>query len=259
MILSLPVCMTTRTRSIPAQLKSAKVGITNALGQADILAALTPYSYTNTKLTAGLALLTAAETAVTVAANRLGQQKAATVKVVAARKALRDSFQDLAKVARAIFANDEAALGLMGLDVPMPLIEADLIVAARTLFTVSPYTPAMITVLDEHGFDTAWFTAARDKVDVLVAFNEAQADAIGAYETAAAAQKTALEELAVWFACFVKIARVALKGNRQWMERLGIVARTFPTRAQVKGKAKARATRAAKKLAQLPEPEAQAA
>jgi len=159
-------------------------------------------------------------------------------------------------VARAVFANDEQAIGLMGLDVPMPTAEADLIVAARTLFTVSPYTSAMLATLEDHGFDSAWFTAARAKIESVEAANVVQADAVGAYETAVEAQTAALDALTVWFACFVKIARVALKGNRQWLERLGIVARTFPTRAQVKGKAKAAATRAAKKLAQLPNSQA---
>ena len=130
--------MTIQNRSIPTQLKSARVAITNALGQTDIQAAVLPFSYTSAKLTAGLGLLTTAETSVTTTANKLGQQKAATVKVEAARKALRTSFQDLAKVARAVFAGDEAAISLMGIDVPMPRVEADLIVAARTLLDCSP-------------------------------------------------------------------------------------------------------------------------
>ncbi len=248
--------MSTSTSSIPVQLKSARVAIANALAQADILAALTPFSYNNTKLTAGLALLTAAENAVTAAANKLGQQKAATAKVVAARTVLRESFQSLAKVARAVFAQDEQAISLMGLDVPMPRAEADLIVAARTLFTVTPYTSAMMTTLEDHGFDSAWFTAARAKIDALEALNQTQADAKGAYESAADAQKSALAALGEWQSCFVKIARVALKGNRQWLERLGILALTFPTRAQVAGKAKAAATRAANKLTPLPNAQA---
>ena len=50
-----------------------------------------------------------------------------------------------------------------------------------------------------------------------------------------------------WVAQYVKIAKVALRGKKQLLEKIGVTARTSKRAAQRAASAKAAATRAAKK------------
>jgi hypothetical protein len=52
-----------------------------------------------------------------------------------------------------------------------------------------------------------------------------------------------------WVAQYLKIAKVALRGKKQLLEKIGVTARTTKTAAQRAAPKKAAATRAAKKAA----------
>ena len=69
----------------------------------------------------------------------------------------------------------------------------------------------------------------------------------GAAQQGTIEQDAALEALNEWTAQYRKIAKVALRGKKQLLEKIGIAARTSPTKAQIEGKAKAALTRANKK------------
>jgi len=52
-----------------------------------------------------------------------------------------------------------------------------------------------------------------------------------------------------WVARYLKIAKVALRGKKQLLEKIGVAVRTTKTKAQRAAPKKAAATRAAKKAA----------
>ncbi len=60
-------------------------------------------------------------------------------------------------------------------------------------------------------------------------------------------QEAALAKMNDWVAQYLKIAKVALRGKKQLLEKIGVIARTSKTAAQRAAPKKAAATRAAKK------------
>ena len=62
-------------------------------------------------------------------------------------------------------------------------------------------------------------------------------------------QDAALVMMNDWVAQYLKIAKVALRGKKQLLEKIGVAARTTKTKAQRAAPKKAAATRAAKKAA----------
>jgi hypothetical protein len=69
----------------------------------------------------------------------------------------------------------------------------------------------------------------------------------GASQQAAQDQEAALKAMNDWVAQYLKIAKVALRGKKQSLEKIGVTARTTKTAAQRAAPKKAAATRAAKK------------
>ena len=68
----------------------------------------------------------------------------------------------------------------------------------------------------------------------------------GTAQQATQDQDAALAAMNEWVAQYVKIAKVALRGKKQLLEKIGVTARTTKTAAQKAALAKAAATRAAK-------------
>ncbi len=68
----------------------------------------------------------------------------------------------------------------------------------------------------------------------------------GAAQQATQDQDAALAALSDWMAQYVKIAKVALRGKKQLLEKIGVLAHTSKTVAQRVASKKATATRAAK-------------
>jgi hypothetical protein len=71
----------------------------------------------------------------------------------------------------------------------------------------------------------------------------------GSAQQATEDQDAALAAMSDWVAQYVKIAKVALRGRRQLLEKIGVLARTSKTAAQQAAPQKAAVTRAAKKKA----------
>jgi hypothetical protein len=69
----------------------------------------------------------------------------------------------------------------------------------------------------------------------------------GSAQQAMEDQDAALAAMSDWVAQYVKIAKVALRGRRQLLEKIGVLARTSKTAAQQAAPKKAAVTRAAKK------------
>jgi len=69
----------------------------------------------------------------------------------------------------------------------------------------------------------------------------------GTAQQASQDQEAALKAMNDWVAQYLKIAKVALRGKKQLLEKIGVTARTTKTAAQRDAPKKAAATRAAKK------------
>jgi len=223
------------------QLTAAQLAITNSLADPEIKAAVAQYGYTTAKLNAGKALYEAALAAVNAQKSSRGDQKAATADLKAKEKDARDAYQAAAKVARAALDKDGLTkLGLVGKE---PRDTAGLIAAGYTLFD----NAADSQLLADFGYDTDRIAEERAKIEAFDQANQAQEMAKGAAQQATQDQEAALEKLNDWLAQYLKIAKVALRGKKQLLEKIGVTARTTKTAAQRAAPKKAAATRAAKK------------
>lgn len=229
--------------TIPQQLNAAQVAIANSLTDAEIKTAVAQYGYTTTKLNAGKALYDKALNTVNAQKSGRGDQKAATADLKVKEKDARDAYQAAAKVARATLSNEDlTTLGLMRKE---PRDTAGFIAAAYTLFDNAESSG----LLADFGYDEERITAERAKIEALDTANQAQEMAKGASQQATQDQEAALKAMNDWLAQYLKIAKVALRGKKQLLEKIGVTARTGKTAAQRAAPAKAAATRAAKKNA----------
>jgi predicted pyridoxine 5'-phosphate oxidase superfamily flavin-nucleotide-binding protein len=227
--------------TIPQQLNAAQLAIVNSLADPEIKAAVAQYGYTTAKLNAGRALYDKALVAVNAQKSGKGGQKTATADLKAAEKEARDAYQAAAKVARATLDKDGlATLGLTGKE---PRDAAGFIQAGYTLFDNALDSG----LLADFGYDDVRIKAERGKIAAFDAANQAQEMAKGASQQAAQDQEAALAKMNEWVAQYLKIAKVALRGKKQLLEKIGVTARTSKTAAQRAAPAKAAATRAAKK------------
>jgi antitoxin (DNA-binding transcriptional repressor) of toxin-antitoxin stability system len=211
-------------------LNAARVTIENSLSDVEIAGLVGEFGYPTAKLNDGKALLDAAAQKVNDQQAATGAKMSATQAFKDADKSARDAYQALAKVLRAIYQGNPAALTERGLTGPMPKSVGDFILAANILFVNSIKNP---TELADYGYTVAKLTAEQAKIQALEDAEDAQEQAKGAAQQATQDQETAVLALRLWLSQYIKIARVALRHKKQLLEKLGIPARTTPRKKKV--------------------------
>lgn len=232
-------------KSIAAKLTAANVAISNTQADPEISALVAAKGYTTEKMNEGKALYDAANAAVNAQTAAGGTQQDGTKKLNDAKKAAHVAYQDLAQIARAKFKKPQlVALGLTGRE---PRTTAAFITAGYSLFDNAQNIQEIRTVLATVGYDQAKLQSDRAKITAYDDLNRVQESAKGAAQQATQEQDAALLALNNWVAEYIKIARVALRGKEQLLEKIGVRARTTRTAAQRGDAKKAAATRAANK------------
>ncbi len=227
--------------SAAQQLNAAQLAIANSLADPEIKAAVAQFGYPTAKLNKGKSLYEAALAAVNAQKSGKGTQKDTTAQLKAALIDARDAYQALAKVARAALSKEDlTTLGIAGKE---PRSTAAFIQAGYTLFD----NAGEVAALADFGYDADRLTAERAKIEAYDQANQTQEMAKGSAQQATQDQDAALAALSDWVAQYVKIAKVALRGKKQLLEKIGVIARTTKTAAQRAAPKKAAATRAAKK------------
>ena len=229
-------------QTIAQRLNAAQLAIGNSLSDAEIQSLVAEFGYPEAKLGAGNILHDAALTAVNASKAVAGAQQQSTQALAQAEKTARDAYQALAKVARAVFIKDKAQLAALGLTGAAPKDTAGFLAAAYALFDNAQSVPA----LADYGYEDSKLRSERAKIAACDSANQNQEAAKGAAQQAAREQDAALKALDEWTAQYLKIAKVALRGKRQLLEKLGVRARTVKTAAQRAAPKKAAAARVAK-------------
>jgi hypothetical protein len=237
------IMATKPTNSIVAQIADAHQLITNSLTVTEILDLVTGFGFNAEKLNKGLTLVTAAQAAANEQTIKAGAQKLATQTFLEAQTIARDAYQALAKLARAIYLHDPAKLSALGLDAPAPKATSAFLTSAFTLFD----NAATLRALSGYGYDTVKLASERAKIAAMRDADDAQEIAKGEAQQATVAQESALDAMNDWVAQYRKVARIALRGKKQLLEQIGVLARSSKTAAQRAAPAKSAATRAANK------------
>jgi hypothetical protein len=230
-------------QGIAQRLNAAQLAIVNSLSDLEIQERVGGFGYPAAKLEAGRALYDAALAAVNASRAAAGEQQASTQALAQADKSARDAYLSLAQVARAVFGRDKAQLTALGLGGAVPKDTAGFVAAASTLFDNARTLP-----LTEYGYDLEKLESERAKIAAYDESNLQQESAKGAAQQATREQDSALQALDDWTAQYLKIAKVALRGKKQLLEKIGVAARTSKTAAQRAAPKKAAATRVAKKI-----------
>ena len=238
-----------RNDSIGNQLKRSKLAIQNTIKSPAILALVAPKGYTLGVMNQGLVVYQDAETAVGLASGTAGDQGLASEDADSAWKAVRGAYQDLAKIARAMFLRRTEVLSLLGLNKPMPRAAGDFALAFNKLFNTGAYTPEITAKFLAKGYDSSKYSECRGLFGEWENAAGLHKAAVGDAEVAAEEQEKKLKLMVDWVAEYFKIARVALKERPQLLEKIGVLVRRTRTKAQRGAPAKAALTRAKKKLA----------
>jgi len=233
--------------TIADRLTAAQVAISNTLADAEIKALVEGYGYTEERMREGVALHDAAEKSVNAQTAAAGAPREVTATTESAKKDARDAYQALAQVARALFAHDPAQLATLGVTGAAPRSTAGLLTAGYALFDNALGVEAVRTALAGYGYDEARLRNERERVAAFDRANQAQEAAKGAAQQATREQDAALAALDDWVAQYLKIAKVALRGKKQLLEKLGLATRSGKTAAQRAAPKKAAATRTARK------------
>jgi hypothetical protein len=208
--------------SIAQQLNRAYLAVNNTLNDPEILALVQAYGYDAVRLDAGRDLHARAVEAVARKAQAAGAQRDTTAQANAAWRNARDAYQALAQIARAAFVRERAKLAMLGLKGREPQDTAGFLAAGYMLFDNALGTPEILAVLAGYGYDMARLVQERARLVAFDEANRAQEAAKGAAADVAGAQRKALGALRVWLAAYVKVARVALRGRRELLRKLGV-------------------------------------
>jgi hypothetical protein len=213
-------------KSIATRVYRAELAITGIESDPAILASLEPMGYSAARRTEGKNLLAAALSILTLVEQARANQKALTVKVQDTQKVARGAYGDLARVGRAIFKSDPAALGHLGLDKGrVPTGTAAFLRAADQLFANAASAPqAVKDRLAEFGYTARKLNDEKAKIDALHAANQLQEQAKGTAQNLTPQQQATLKNLDEYVMQLRKIARVALKQKPQLLEKLGVKA-----------------------------------
>jgi hypothetical protein len=176
-----------------------------------------------------------------------GVQKKATAAAMAARKAAIGEYQSYSTLAKGELKKDKESLAKLGLDKPMPRSEARFIEAGKTLFNNASSDDGIKSVMAKYGYDDARLTVCKGKVLAYESANTAQIAAEGDSQNSTDEQTKVMKQLDEWVAQYTKAAKIALKDNKQLLEKLGIRVRSTKTKAQRQAPRKAAATKAAKR------------
>jgi hypothetical protein len=212
--------------SISARIYRAELTITGIESDPVILAALEPMGYSAARRTEGKNLLAAALSVLTLVEQARASQKTLTQKVLVAQKTARGTYSDLARVGRAIFKSDPAALAHLGLDKGrVPVGTAAFLRTADQLFANALSAPqAVKDRLAEFGYTARKLNDEKAKIDVLHSANQLQEQAKGTAQNLTPQQQATLKALDEYVVQLRKISRVALKQKPQLLEKLGVKA-----------------------------------
>lgn len=212
------------TQSIDERLTQTDLALSNA---ADPLVALllAAHGYTVERLAEGLALLTAARQALSRRQELRGVQQGYTRQVNEALQAAREKYIALAQVARTLFKDRPGLLVQLGIQGRTPLSFAGLLQAGATLLD-NLADPAIAAELAEYGHPPERIVELAAAFQALRAANYAQEAAKGDTQNATRELQTAMRALDAWMSRFRAIARDALRDHPEYLEKLGILARS---------------------------------
>ncbi len=211
-------------KSIADRLNQADVALNNAASP-DVADLLVAHGYNAARLTEGRALWTTARDALSNRDLLYGRQQELTRQMNEAKRAARQEYSGVVRIARAVFRAQPGLLVQLGIAGRTPSALADLLMAADTLFA-NVADPLIAPALVTHGYPPTRIAEVLAAFRALRAANETQEIAKGATQQATQELQADMRALDGWMSQFRSVARVALREYPQYLEELGIRVRS---------------------------------
>ena len=207
------------------QLEEARLLLEGILRNPDIAARLATFGVDKADANEGERLYTAANDSVTGQDRLQAEQWSATATVETLTAETYSAYTLVSEVARAATGNDKTRLALLGIVGKTPQSVSGLLARGKALLDAASAHPELASLLAKHGQDAAALAVLKTKFDALASADAAQQSAKGAAQRATATQTDALKELGAWVGKVKRLARAAFRGDKQQLEKLGLVAR----------------------------------
>jgi hypothetical protein len=206
------------------RLTLAGLALSNA-ADVEVAPLLAAHGYTIERLAEGQALLTAARQALSRRQELRGVQRERSRQFQEARRAARQKYIALATVARRLFKDRPGLLVQLGIQGATPDSFAALLQAGVTLLD-NLADPAIAAELAEYGHTAERIAEIAAAFQTLKQANDAHEAAKGDTQQATRDLQAAMSALDNWISRFRTVARDALRDYPDFLEKLGILARS---------------------------------
>jgi len=174
------------------------------------------------RLTAGLDLQAAAQTAFTNRQTAMGEEDAANVAFAAAHAKCRQDYTDFRTTSRKVFKKNAAAQATLGVTGRLTTDAQQLVTAARASYNAALAAPAYLSELALEGYPPTALQALIAGLDALQAANTRQETARAAAVRATALRDEADQALADWRSRFNTAAAIATRDRPDLSAKLGL-------------------------------------
>jgi hypothetical protein len=215
--------VTKSTKSIAHRLLDAELAINNTLSSPTILAAVTPFGYTQERLEAALALQEEARELTDRQKMAYGLQFEATQTVEKAWDKAATAYSAAVKIARVAFRDSPAAQNALSISGARKKTLTGWLDQARRFYSSILKDPAFIAAMTIYSYNQAKLEAEAALVQAVASASEAQDKARGVAQEATQMRDAKLQELDRWLADYKAVAEVALAASPQQLEQLGWV------------------------------------
>ena len=227
------------------QLDKSKKLIYGTIENQDIQDIMAPEGYTSEEMQGGVLLHTKCEGFFSGKYVVRGAKSGASDEEDSAEAIVRGNYQSLKTTCLDNLQKPHwVTLRIIG---ETPSKEVDFQASAKTLYTNILLGEEIKAILKKKGYPEARLLAEQNTLLAYLGLGVKQAGAKGTSENYTKQKDAAFAELKNWCAKYTRKVRSALKGQPQLAEKLGITIHSGLTAAQIAGKKKAAATRAAKK------------
>lgn len=212
--------------TIETILMRAELVTTGHSSDPDIQAALLPFSYDSAALTALSQQLTDCRATIAATVQSRGAQKGSTEQLKVDWDIAKDATATFRLVCQELLKDEPGVLDGLGIRTgAAPRTIAAFLLYADTLFANALSASATVKAkLATRGYTDSRLTSEKAKIDALHTANQAQQQAKGTAQNLTPQQKQALADLDDAIMLYRKLARRALKGRPQLLEKLGIKA-----------------------------------
>lgn len=213
-----------KNNTIESQLLQTQVAIENALSSPALTEALSAYGYDENKLLAGQALYNQAQQAQEQQKKEYGEQFAATDALVEAYTEGFAQYMKHVQVARVALKDQRGVFEELQINGRRKRTYSGWLQQGKAFYGNALANQAVKDSLASFGIDEA---ALNNGLSAMETFEQRLAEQLkekGEAQEATQIRDANLDALLDWFSDFVKIARIALAGNPQRLEMLGVVA-----------------------------------